>query len=103
LQQDLGRNNLATGEASVRVREDSRYVSPFAQLDWELVPSLRASLGARYDYYDTGAERLTPRVGLLWDATGSTTFKLLYGESFRVPNIEERYAGEAGIVVNPDL
>ena len=103
LQQDLGRNNRSTGESPVRVREDSRYVSPFAQLDWELVPSLRASLGGRYDYYDTGDERLTPRVGLLWDATTSTTFKLLYGESFRVPNIEERYAGEAGIVVNPEL
>jgi iron complex outermembrane receptor protein len=101
--QDLGRRNLTTGEVPVRVRESSRYYSPFAQLDWELAEPLRLSLGGRYDYYDFGQERLTPRVGLIWDLSASTTLKLLYGESFRVPNVEERFASEAGIVANPDL
>jgi len=101
--QDLGRDNLATGAIVSRVRESSRYVSPFAQLDWELTPTFRTSLGGRYDYYSTGDERITPRVGLIWDATTTTTLKLLYGEAFRVPNVEERYAVEAGIVANPDI
>lgn len=103
LRQDLGRKNLTTGQSEVSVRESSRYVSSFAQLDWELLSSLRSSLGARYDHYDTGDERLTPRAGLIWDCTASTTLKLLYGESFRVPNTEERFSAEGGTVPNPRL
>ncbi len=85
------------------MRESSRYTSPFAQLDWELHPELFASVGGRYDYYSTGEKRFTPRLGLIWEASSRTTFKLLYGESFRVPNTEERYTAEAGIVANPDI
>ncbi len=101
--QNLGRDNLDTGVAEVRVRESSHYVSPFAQLDWELLASLRLSLGGRYDFYSTDEKRFTPRLGLIWEASPDTTLKLLYGESFRVPNLEERFAGEAGLVPNPDI
>lgn len=103
LRQDLGRDNLVTGAPGSRVRESSYYVSPFAQFDWGLTEQLWLSTGARYDYYSTSDERLTPRVGLVWEASAANTFKLLYGESFRVPNLEERYANEAGIVPNPDI
>lgn len=100
--QDFGVDFPATGTSFFAVRESSRYVGPFAQLDWEFVPSLRASFGGRYDYYDTGEERFTPRVGVIWDPTASTTIKLLYGEAFRVPNVAERSPG-AGIVSNPEI
>jgi iron complex outermembrane receptor protein len=93
LRQDYGIGLPDLGSSYYDVRESSRYLSPFAQLDWEFSPSLRASAGARYDYYDTGDERVTPRFGLIWDATSSTTLKFLYGEAFRVPNVAERYPG----------
>jgi iron complex outermembrane receptor protein len=102
-QQNLGRDNLDTGQSVVRVRESSAQTSPFAQLDAELRPDLHLSVGGRYDTYGGGDQRATPRTGLIWDARDSTTFKLLYGESFRVPNVEERYASEAGLIPNPDL
>jgi iron complex outermembrane receptor protein len=102
-QQDLGLDNRSSGSPLISVSESSRYVSPFAQLDWELAPVFRVSLGGRYDYYSTGDERLTPRVGLIWDATSTTTIKLLYGEAFRVPNVGERYPAEDGLTPNPDL
>lgn len=101
--QDSGRDNVVTGVAAVRVRESSRYISPFAQLDWDLGRGLWLSMGGRFDVYSTGEDRFTPRFGLIWEATPSTTVKLLYGQSFRVPNVEERYAAEAGTVANPDL
>ena len=103
LRQDIGRDNLATGERVVRVRENSAYSSPFIQVDWELAPRLILSSGLRYDYYSESDQSLTPRLGLIWDCTSATTFKLLYGESFRAPNVEERFASEAGVVANPDL
>ena len=105
LRQDLGAELLDTNTPYIDppIRESSRYFSPFAQLDWEFSQTLRASLGGRYDYYDVGDERLTPRVGLIWDPTANTTLKLLYGEAFRVPNLAERSPGEPGIVQNPDI
>ncbi len=103
LRQDIGRNNLTTGAADVRVRETTRYYSPFAQLDWEISEPLRVSLGGRYDVYDYDQQRFTPRFGLIWDVTSATTLKFLYGESFRVPNVSERNAAELNFVVNPDL
>jgi outer membrane receptor for ferrienterochelin and colicins len=103
LRQDFGADLPASGTSYYRFRGSSGYVSPFAQLDWEFTPRLRASLGGRYDHYDTGDERATPRAGLIWDPTDSTTLKLLYGEAFRVPNVSERSLGEAGIVQNPDI
>lgn len=103
LRQDLERFNAATGTMEVRVRESSTYYSPFAQMDWEIAPPLVFSLGGRVDVPGDYDPRFTPRVGIIWEATKNSTLKLLYGESFRSPNIEERYAGEDGLVANPDL
>lgn len=102
-QQDLGRDNLDSGQSVVRIRESSAQTSPFAQLDAELTSSLHLSLGGRYDRYSGGQQRATPRTGLIWDAREDTTFKLLYGESFRAPNVEERFSSEVGLIANPDL
>lgn len=101
LRQDYGVDLPTLGGSLPPVREDSRYISPFVQLDWEFTPILRASAGARYDYYNTGDERLTPRFGLIVDPTQTTTLKLLYGEAFRVPNVAERFPGT--FPPNPDL
>ena len=81
----------------------SRYVSPFTQFDWNLGHGVLVSTGARFDAYSTGEQRLTPRLGLIWNASKSTDFKLLYGQAFRVPNVSERAAAEGSPVPNPDL
>ena len=99
--QDYGIDRPTMGAPMYAVRESSRYLSPFAQIDWEFTPFLRATVGGRYDYYSTDDERLTPRAGIIVDATNSTTIKLLYGEAFRVPNVSERYPGT--FPSNPDL
>jgi outer membrane cobalamin receptor len=78
-------------------------MSPFLQIDAQVADPLRLSLGARYDDYSTGESSITPRMGAIWESGSQTTFKLLYGESFRVPNLEERHPGEAGSEKNPAL
>jgi outer membrane receptor protein involved in Fe transport len=103
LRQDIGRDNLTLNIDEVPVREKSSYFSPYAQLDYEFTPTLRASLGGRYDHYDFDQQRFTPRLGLIWDAGTSTTLKFLYGESFRVPNVNERFAAELNFTPNPAL
>lgn len=101
--QNFGRRSLANNSIDVRVRASSRYISPFTQFDWEINEAVILSVGARYDHYSTGEHRPTPRIGLIWNPTTATTLKLLYGESFRVPNIEERDSPEEGVISNPEL
>ncbi len=104
LRQKTSNPNLDTPSSSATpVDVTSYYFSPFAQLDYQLIKPLRLSLGARYDDYSTGESRLTPRAGLIWDVARDTTVKLLYGESFRVPNLEERYPTEPGGFANTAL
>lgn len=103
VRQDLERYDVPSRSKPVLVRESSNHVSPFAQLEWEIIPPLVLSLGGRVDAPSDYDPRFTPRAGLIWEAGPRSTIKLLYGESFRVPNIEERYAGEAGLVPNPAL
>jgi outer membrane receptor for ferrienterochelin and colicins len=88
---------------SSSIDTSSRYGSPFAQIDWNLTHGVYFSTGARYDKASTGEEQLTPRTGLIWNASPSTDFKLLYGQAFRVPNLYERSAAEGGTTANPNL
>jgi outer membrane receptor protein involved in Fe transport len=103
LRQELERTNLTTGEVPVQVSETSRQISPFTQLEAELGQGWWLTLGARFDAHSAYEDRLSPRAGLIWEAGADTTLKVLFGEAFRVPNVEERYAGEAGVVPNPEL
>ncbi len=101
--QDVARDDLVDPSQSASISTDSSYISPFLQIDWNLGRNFWLSTGARYDTYSTGEERLTPRSGLIWNASPSTTLKLLYGQAFRVPNVAERLAGEGAPGPNPDL
>lgn len=65
--------------------------------DWELV------LGARYDRYSDFGDALTPRLGLVWQATDRLTAKLMYGEAFRAPSFQELYAETSFTLPNADL
>ncbi len=104
LKQETDNTNLThPADSAPSTRASTSNVSPFAQVDYQLLKPLRLSLGARYDNYSTSDSAVTPRIGLIWDATRSTTVKLLYGEAFRVPNLEERNPTEPGTVANPNL
>ncbi len=101
--QDVSREDSIDPTQSSSISTDSSYISPFLQFDFNLGRNFWLSTGARYDYYSTGEKRLTPRAGLIWNASQATTFKLLYGQAFRVPNVAERLAGEGAPGPNPDL
>jgi outer membrane receptor protein involved in Fe transport len=54
------------------------------------------TLGLRYDNYDEIDARLSPRVGLVHSFNKINTLKLLYGEAFRAPSLNE-----TGLINNP--
>jgi outer membrane receptor for ferrienterochelin and colicins len=96
-------NETHPADSKTSPTESNYYFSPFGQFDYQIASPLRLSVGGRYDDYSTGEKRLSPRTGLIWDPSRSTVFKLLYGESFRVPNLDERRPSEPNAVANPAL
>lgn len=76
----------------------------FVQDEWNLIDGLTATLGLRHDRNNVTGNKLSPRAGLVWQATPQTTLKALYGRAHRAPNAFERDYGD-GItqIANPAL
>lgn len=76
----------------------------FVQDEYRISPSLLLSAGVRYDNFEH-FDSVNPRASLICQPTATTTFKLIYGEAFRAPNIFERYYNDGGNTAsaNPDL
>ena len=88
--------------------DDSRSLttfSPYVQDEWDILPWLRLVAGLRYDYYTLCGDHFSPRAGLILKPTGDSTFKLLYGQAFRSPNVFELFYNDGGMtaIANPDL
>lgn len=58
----------------------------------DLGKALALTLGARYDSYSDFADRVTPRVALVWRASDRHILKAQYTEGFRPPTFFELYS-----------
>ena len=78
--------------ATLVIRDKHRSVgSIYAQDQIELVPTLIATIGARYDDNSEIGERVTPRAALAWQAAEHHIFKAQYSEGFRAPTFFELF------------
>lgn len=76
----------------------------YMQDEFQLNNQLSFYLGLRHDNYIEVENSLSPRFGIIYNPWQDHTFKLLYGESFRAPNVyENNYEDpEYGFKVNPN-
>jgi outer membrane receptor for ferrienterochelin and colicins len=65
--------------------------SVFVQGQFELLPTLQGTIGARYDDNESVGSRTTPRVSLVWRAAENHILKAQYAEGFRSPTFFELY------------
>ena len=81
--------------------------SAYLQDEWDLFSWLSLTGGARFDYFSLTKthEHLSPRIGAILKPSKDTTLKLLYGQSFRFPNLFELYYSDNGETAraNPKL
>jgi outer membrane receptor for ferrienterochelin and colicins len=118
----LSRNRItAGGEYRDNIRQDqTNYnVSPFSLLlddkrksfvgavylqdELRIAKALTLNAGLRYDCYSHVNASADPRTALIYRPRIQTAFKLIYGESFRVPNVYELYYSVAPNLPNPAL
>jgi outer membrane receptor for ferrienterochelin and colicins len=72
-------------------QNSSKISAVYAQDEVRLRRSLVLDLGFRYDHYSTFGGATNPRAALIYHPLEKTTVKLLYGQSFRAPNVNELY------------
>jgi outer membrane receptor for ferrienterochelin and colicins len=102
-QQDQGNYDV---QPLVQYFSDSRtstVFSFFAQDEITLRKDLILNLGLRYDHYSIFGGTTNPRGALIYNPWARTTFKFLYGQSFRAPNLFELYYDAPGNEANPSL
>ena len=82
----------------INTTRTSRILGLYAQADWMICTNLVLNTGLRYDHYfqDFGGT-VNPRLGLIYNPWKGATWKALYGEAFRAPNIYEQLAFPAQI------
>lgn len=66
-------------------------IGAFVQDEWRVVDPLNVLAGVRVDAIDDYAPAISPRVGAVFAATGTTRLKLLYGTAFRAPTFQELF------------
>lgn len=89
-------------------REANRDVTGvYLQDQSHLSDRIELTLGARYDDYSQMGSAISPRFGLTGQLSDVHTLKLLYGEAFRAPTMNELrledIPGISNLVGNPDL
>jgi outer membrane receptor protein involved in Fe transport len=65
-------------------------VGAYAQDEWELGPSLMATLDLRIERRGADITQLRPRARLVWSPAADTVLKALYGRENRGPSLGER-------------
>jgi iron complex outermembrane receptor protein len=102
-QQDQGNYDV---QPFVQYFADSRasdIESAYAQDEIHLRKNVILNLGLRYDHYSIFGGTTNPRAALIYNPRERTTFKLLYGQSFRAPDLFELFYDAPGNEANPSL
>lgn len=67
----------------------SSLTSFYLQNEYQALDNLSVTLGLRLDKYSVFKMFTSPRGAIIYQAAKSSTFKFLYGEAFRIPNVYE--------------
>ena len=102
-QQDQGNYDLQPFVQYFADHRTSTIFSVYAQDEIRLHRDLVLNLGLRYDRYSIFGGSTNPRAALIYNPWQKTTFKALYGHSFRAPNLFELFYAAPGNEANPSL
>ncbi len=114
---NLGENSLIIGgiegsvnnvTSSIFGDRNSRGFGIYSQWEYNLSESYLISIGARYDYFNLdsldSSSDVSPKIGLNYKLTKSTTLRASAGKGFRAPTLAEAFASTTtnGISVKPN-
>lgn len=66
---------------------DQEVFAAFAEARLKLGERIEAQLAVREEVYDGGADAISPRVAVRWDATDTLALRASWGQGFRAPSV----------------
>ncbi len=72
-------------------RRNSDVWAIYIQEEYALSERWLLNIGLRHDEYETFGDSTNPRLALIFNSSEQTTWKFLYGEAFRAPNVYELF------------
>lgn len=110
--QQQGQNYLGSAIPAQIFDERAFNTGVFLQAQTEWSERISTTVGLRFDYNSEYGETFNPRLGLVFQQTPETTWKMLYGRSFLAPSAHLRFENYGQVAVpttayffipNPDL
>ncbi|WP_206485345.1 TonB-dependent receptor [Thalassotalea sp. G2M2-11] len=88
-------------EPEQRIILDKKRVisSVYLQLASQLNQYISVTAGLRYDGYNDIADKLNPRLSIVYQPNNTHVLKLIYGQAYRVPSLGDLYDEESGLVL----
>ncbi|MBD1583229.1 TonB-dependent receptor plug domain-containing protein [Pseudoalteromonas sp. S16_S37] len=71
----------------------------YGQLESNWNERWRSTIGLRRDGYNDVEDKTNPRATIIYAPNNAHTFKLIYGEAYRVPSLGDLYDEESGLTV----
>lgn len=81
--------------------EESFNTGMFLQAQTEWTERFSSTVGLRFDYNSEYGETINPRLGLVFQQTPETTWKMLYGRSYLAPSAHLRFENYGSFDINP--
>jgi len=108
---DSGRSHIMSKDGgrsrnAALIKGDSRrhINSYYVQLQSEFQHNINMTVGLRHDRYSDFGSNTSPRAALTYsDPSGSSTYKIMYGEAFRAPSVQEQFQFDLTSPGNPQL
>jgi outer membrane receptor for ferrienterochelin and colicins len=103
IRQDQGNYSLNPYSLILDDRRKSFIGAFYVEDELAIASNLTLNAGLRYDYYSSVKASTDPRIAVVYHPTRNNVFKLVYGQSFRAPNVYEKYYAAPPNLPNPDL
>ncbi|MDH7599651.1 MAG: TonB-dependent receptor [Sedimentisphaerales bacterium] len=75
----------------------------YAQMDHQLTSQIKLIGGVQANKIENLDWDMVPRVGFIWSPMADIFVKVLYGQAFRAPSINENFLNHPGLRGNPNL
>ncbi|MCF6436210.1 TonB-dependent receptor [Pseudoalteromonas sp. MMG022] len=90
---------LTAPEQRIILDNERRIEMVYVQLESVWNDQWRSTLGLRNDAYNDVADKTNPRATLIYSPNERHTFKLIYGQAYRVPSLGDLYDEESGLTI----
>ena len=94
-----GRTYLGSAIPAQLFEEESFNTGMFLQAQTEWNERFSSTVGLRFDYNSEYGETINPRLGLVFQQTPETTWKMLYGRSYLAPSAHLRFENFGSVAV----